>query len=162
MELVHFIRPKGEDGPINIGSSSSPSQMLAILQAGNPAELELWGTVDAGSYPESHWHEELSPWRVREGSPWYDPSAQVLCRVEDALSGRLAPVVTFDPLEDREAPQTPPERVPGRFQPPAEPPARYAWPEVDPYPRVRARPTPASEAAPTILTLLGKLAPQAA
>ena len=165
MECVHFIRPKGESGPIAIGQSPDPRRMLAILQAGNPAELELMGTVDATLYPESWWHDELSPWRVREGSCWYDPKAQVLCRVEDALAGRLSPVSAFDPLADPEeadGPPEPPQRVPAAFQAPAPPPPKYAWPEADPYPKVKSKPVPAHKAAPTIQILLGKLAAEAA
>lgn len=58
MEYVHFIRPKGKSGPVTIGASPDPRQMLAILQAGNPDPLELMGAVDARLYPEQvMWHK---------------------------------------------------------------------------------------------------------
>ena len=155
---------------MNIGASSNPRQMLAILQAGNPAELELMGSVDARLYPEEWWHDTLSPWRLR--GAWYEPKAQVLCRVEDALSGRLEapgridPVL--DPLDDSElleAAEAPLERVPAEVRavfsantPEARARQRWAWPKVDPYPPVNARPIPVSQALP----ILRKLASRAA
>jgi len=162
MERVCFIRPKGEPGPILVVSGSSPTQLLSVAQFGNPTPLSIMGSVDAASYPEEWWHETLSPWRLR--GAWYEPKAQVLCRVEDALRGALeAPVSppavqdTLDPLLDSEGAGEPAERVSEVYQhrTPEEIAAeRWAWPEVDPYPKVtpdRFRP---SEAAPVLKKLL--------
>ena len=159
MQFVAFIRPKGEPGPVHISASPDPYRMLAIIQAGNPDELELIGTVDAGLYPESWWHDTLSPWHHR-GS-WYLPRAQVLCRVEDALSGALEAPGRLDPLldlpEPSEGSEAPPERVPEDCRPesPEERAARrWAFPVVDPYPPVNTTPVPATRALPVIRKLL--------
>jgi len=159
MEFVAFIRPKGESGPVHISASPDPHRMLAILQVGNPAELELIGTVDAALYPESWWHDTLSPWRHRDA--WYQPKAQVLCRVEDALTGALEAPERFDPLEDPPEPsdgsQAPPDRVPAdlrtktREELVAE---KWAWPVVDPYPPVKTTSIPVTRVLPLIRKLL--------
>lgn len=161
MERVCFIRPKGEPGPILVMASDEPSRLLAIIQAGNPAELELVGSVDGYLYPESWWHDQLSPWRRR--GAWYEPRAQVLCRVEDALRGRLEAPERFDPILDPPEPVAasdgPLERVPddARLDPEEQARRKWAFPKVrldDLYPPVEARPVPASKALPVLRKLL--------
>ena len=170
MERVCFIRPKGEPGPILIVAGPSPAQLLSVAQFGSPKLLSLMGAVDASYYPEEWWHETLAPWRLH--GAWYDPKAQVLCRVEDALTGRLEAPVTpeaLDPTEDPLDPLTdatePPERVPPHVQAQVAAEsaeerarARWAWPIVDPYPPVHSTPTPISE----VPSLIRRLASQAA
>lgn len=162
MERVCFIRPKGEPGPILIVAGSSPTQMLSVAQFGNPTPLSLMGSVDAQLYPEGWWHETLSPWRLR--GAWYDPKAQVLCRVEDALRGRLKapckpppPQDTLDPLFDSEGVSEPAERIADVYRPktPEEIAAkRWAWPQVDPYPKVTPDLVKPAEAASILRKLL--------
>lgn len=165
MERVCFIRPKGEPGPILVMGAAEPSQLLAIIQAGNPQELELMGTVDGVLYPEEWWHDTLSPWRLR--GAWYDSKAQVLCRVEDGLRGALEAPERLDPTEDPfdplEEPSEPSERVPEHVLAKVETPAqraarRWAFPEVEPYPDVDPDLTPTKH----VLPLLRKLAQAAA
>lgn len=161
MERVCFIRPKGEPGPVLVMASDEPPRLLAILQAGNPSELELIGTVDGYLYPESWWHDQLSPWRLR--GAWYEPKAQVLCRVEDALRGRLEAPERFDPILDPPEPfegsEGPLERVPEEVRVSPEEQARRKWafPELTPeevYPPVEVRPVHPSKALPVLRKLL--------
>lgn len=162
MEFVSFIRLKGKRGPVYIGQSADPHRLRDVLQAANPEDLELLGSVDARLYPLSWWEDALSPWLVR-GS-WYQPKAQVLCRVEDALTGRLEAPGRIDPLEDDPENDLPPDRVPEFVVLTREERARlkWAWPEVDPYPAVPSHSVPAVEAAPVLRIVLGKLNPRAA
>lgn len=158
MEYVHFIRPKGEEGPIHIAASPNPQKALQFLQVGNPNELELMGTVDARLYAESWWYDTLSPWNIRGG--WYEPKAQVLCRVEDAIAGRLETPNRIDPLEDTEdLTESIPDRVPLNVLVQTRSRSelaklKWAWPTVDPYPAVERRTKPRTNT----LTLLRKLA----
>lgn len=170
MEQVCFIRPKGEPGPVLIVAGSSPSQLLSVAQFGSPKPLSLMGSVEADLYPEEWWHEELAPWRLH--GAWYQPKAQVLCRVEDALRGRLTPPVSpeaLDPIEDpldplldvSEPPERPSARVLARVAAESAEErarARWAWPEVDPYPPVHSEPVPISQ----VPHLIRRLAAQAA
>jgi len=160
MERVCFIRPRGQVGPILLATAPDPVQLLAFLQAGNPQELELWGTVDATLFPESWWHETLNPWHVRGG--WYAEKAQVLCYIEDALRGHLEPPERFDPTQDPPEEPEAVDRVPGgimaMIETPAERAARkWAWPKVTPeelYPRLTPRPPKSTQALPVIRKLL--------
>lgn len=162
MQFVAFIRPKGEPGPVHVSASPDPYRMLAILQAGNPNELELIGSVDAALYPEPWWHDTLAPWHLR--GAWYDSKAQVLCRVEDALRGVLEAPERLDPLVDlpegSEGSEGPPGRVPEHVRP--ENPEelarlKWAWPTVNPedlYPPVKMTPVSMTQALPIIRKLL--------
>jgi len=164
MERVCFIRPKGQPGPVLVMGTEAPTRMLAIVQAGNPSELELLGSVDAALYPEAWWHDTLAPWRLR--GAWYQPKAQVLCRVEDALRGRLEAPERLDPLYDApepsESPTGPLERVPGHVLAQVETPEdiarrKWAFPEVDQadlYPPVKTTPVSVTRALPLIRKLL--------
>ena len=143
--LVCFVRRKDGEGPIALIPTADPPHALSILQLGSPEELKLLGAVDANRYPAQWWHDVLSPWHVR--GLWYEPKAQVTCRMEDALRG-----VPDDPrlpsppevvLEAQEATDGAPDSVPSDLRErlvEAEKKARqqvrdkWAWPEVDPYP----------------------------
>ena len=144
-QFVHFIRRKDDEGPVAIGASPDPQHALAVMQLGNPEELRLLGAVDANRYPEEWWHDTLSPWHRR--GLWYEPKAQVLCRIEDALRGALddprLPEPPSAPPEPPEPSEAAPDAVPADLRErlvQAEERARqqardkWAWPEVDPYP----------------------------
>jgi len=87
IEYVYFIKPKGEKGPICIGGATDVMREFGFLQEGSVVELELKGVVDAHIYPEGWWHEAFVPYLIR--GRWYEASAQLLCRIEDAVAGRL-------------------------------------------------------------------------
>jgi len=157
VNFVCFIRGlRDKASPILIASDPVPSHRLDLVQAGNPNELELIGKVDSRLYPQSWWHDTLGPWHLR--GAWYRPSAQVLCFIEDALSGRLEPSGRIDPLEDEEELQEPSERVPDdvlsrikRAEQVIK--ERWAFPTPDPYPIPKARPVSLTQASGVIRKL---------
>lgn len=165
MERVCFIRPEYDGGPVLIVSGPTPTQLLAVAQLGNPARLTLMGSVDGQLYPESWWHDQLAPWRLR--GAWYQPKAQVLCAIEDALSGALEPPnrldPILDPLEDSEGSDGvsgPLERVPEHLRQPVvkkslkQTIAERPFPEVDPYHPVRPQNVLPQKALPVLRKLL--------
>jgi len=148
MEYVHFIRPKGEEGPIHVGKSLNPEETLAVLQAGNWDELEIWGLIDARKYPAEWWFDELAPWHIRGG--WYDHRIQLLCLIDEALSGKMKPIRKLSP-EELDPRLLIPEKIPIKVladiqdnSPRRRAERKWAWPEVDPYPEVpkESKPNP--------------------
>jgi len=158
MSFVCFIRVKGDNtSPILIAEDPVPSHLLALAQAGNPNELAFMGKVDSRLYPLKWWYDTLGPWHLR--GTWYAPRPQVLCFIEDALSGSLEPVGRIDPLEDEETLLDPSERVPddvlGRIKAAEQAiKDRWAFPKPDPYPVPKSRPVPIAQASSLIRKLL--------
>jgi hypothetical protein len=165
MERVCFIRPEYDGGPVLIVAGPTPTQLLAVAQLGNPARLALMGSVDGQLYPESWWHDTLAPWRLR--GAWYQPKAQVLCTIEDALSGRLEPPKRLDPIMDPLDPSEASEdgsevldRVPEDIRRPlVKKSLKQAitdrpFPEVDPYSPVEPQIVPPKKVLPILRKLL--------
>lgn len=148
MEFVTFIQVKGKNGPVYIGHSADPCGLLSTLQAANPDSLVLLGSVDSLRYPLEWWRELLMAWNIH--GAWYQGRAQVLCRIEDALNGRLSsPTDACSEVEpvgrlSEVRIVTKEERLK----------AKWAWPVVEPFPKVEAEAVLPSQAAPVVLQVL--------
>lgn len=81
---VYFIQ-MGEDGPIKIGSSSSPRSRLRYLRSGSPYPLHLIATIDKGIASERDLHKHFSHLRL-EGE-WFKPDRELLDCIADLQSG---------------------------------------------------------------------------
>jgi hypothetical protein len=49
VSYVYFFRPKGQDGPIKVGTSSCPAGRMVTYMAWSPVPLEICAQIEFGS-----------------------------------------------------------------------------------------------------------------
>lgn len=81
---VYFIR-RGEDGPIKIGWSKSPTSRLAQLQTGHDMRLHLLATAPGGQWEESNLHRLFCASRLM--GEWFAPTPALMGCIRNVRAG---------------------------------------------------------------------------
>jgi hypothetical protein len=79
---IYFLRPKGERGPIKIGSSAAPEQRLKTYQIWSPQLLELVAYCPAHHNTERWMHRHfLADWLHGEWFDWSETLQEAIDHV---------------------------------------------------------------------------------
>ena len=98
MRRVYFIKPIGQQGPVKIGCSISPTGRLSTLSTWAPYPLELLAQIDGDRGIEQRFHTLFADqWLHRE---WFHWSAE-LQSVIDRINAGLFDVSSLPPHSPR-------------------------------------------------------------
>lgn len=83
-QLIYFLRPKGEQGPIKIGLSRKPASRLRTYEIWSPAILELAASCHAHMNSEQFLHRHfLGDYLHGEWFEWSEELQQLIDHVAE-------------------------------------------------------------------------------